>query len=123
MNKGKRYCLITCAWLSLALGVIGIFLPLLPTVPLVLLASYLFAQSSPKFHAWILAHPYFGPVIEQYSSGKGIPKRVKIRAILIIWLSMGFSMWLIGKLWAVGMLCTIGFCVSIYLLKLPTAET
>ena len=77
----------------------GIFLPLLPTVAFWLLAAACFARSSPRFHAWLLNHPHFGPVIRQYQSGAGIPKAAKIKAITLIWVSMGISMFIIGQWW------------------------
>lgn len=122
MTPWKRHALTAAGFISLGLGILGIFLPLLPTVPLVLLAAACFARSSPRFHQWILAHPNFGPIIRQYQSGQGIPQRVKVRAIIIIWLSMLLSMYLIAQWWAVLLLSTIGVCVTIYLLKLPTAD-
>lgn len=115
----KRILLLIAGVLSLVLGIIGAFLPLLPTVPLVLLAAYCFARSSERLHQWLIYHRYFGPIITSFQAGKGIPKRVKYRTITILWLSMGFSCWIVAKLWMCLMLFTIGICVSIYLLLLP----
>jgi len=115
----KRILLIIAGVLSLVLGVIGAFVPLLPTVPLVLLAAYCFGRSSERLHQWLLHHRYFGPIIDNFQAGKGIPKRVKYRTIAIIWLSMGFSCWMVAKLWLCVMLVCIGLAVSIYLLRLP----
>jgi uncharacterized protein len=115
----KRILLIIAGVLSLVLGVIGAFVPLLPTVPLVLLAAYCFGRSSERLHQWLLHHRYFGPIIDSFQAGKGIPKRVKYRTIAIIWLSMGFSCWMVAKLWLCVMLVCIGLAVSIYLLRLP----
>jgi len=115
----KRILLLIAGVLSLVLGIIGAFLPLLPTVPLVLLAAYCFARSSERLHQWLVHHRYFGPVIDNFQAGRGIPKRVKYRTIAILWLSMGFSSWMVAKLWLCLMLFTIGVCVSIYLLLLP----
>lgn len=115
----KRILLIIAGILSLVLGVIGAFVPLLPTVPLVLLAAYCFGRSSERLHQWLLQHRYFGPIIDNFQAGKGIPKRVKYRTIAIIWLSMGFSCWMVAKFWLCVMLVCIGLAVSIYLLRLP----
>ena len=115
----KRILLIIAGVLSLVLGVIGAFVPLLPTVPLVLLAAYCFGRSSERLHQWLIYHRYFGPILENFQAGKGIPKRVKYRTIAIIWVSMGFSCWMVAKLWLCVMLVCIGLAVSIYLLRLP----
>jgi len=115
----KRILLIIAGVLSLVLGVIGAFVPLLPTVPLVLLAAYCFGRSSERLHQWLIRHRYFGPIIDNFQAGKGIPRRVKYRTIAIIWLSMSFSCWMVAKLWLCVMLICIGLAVSIYLLRLP----
>lgn len=70
--------------LCVALGVIGAFLPLLPTVPFLLLATFLFANSSPRLHTWIVSHPRFGPVIEDWSRSGAIRPRAKRLATLSI---------------------------------------
>jgi len=115
----KRILLLIAGVLSLVVGIIGAFLPLLPTVPLVLLAAYCFARSSEKLHQWLVHHRYFGPIIGSFQSGQGIPKKVKYRSIVILWLSMAFSCWIVARLWLCLMLLTIGVCVSIYLWRLP----
>ena len=118
----KKRLLTAIGCLALGLGVLGLFLPLLPTVPFVLLAAACFARSSPRFHGWLLAHPHLGPIVQQYQGGQGIPRNVKIRVIVVLWLSMGLSMFMLAKIWAVVLLACIGTAVTLYLLKLPTAE-
>ncbi|MEZ5525787.1 MAG: YbaN family protein [Pseudomonadales bacterium] len=119
LNPFKRILLIIAGILSLVLGVIGAFVPLLPTVPLVLLAAFCFARSSDHLHQWLVRHRYFGPIIESFQAGKGIPRKVKYRAIFVLWLSMGFSAWVVGRLPLQIMLFIIGLSVTIYLLRLP----
>ena len=115
----KRYVLIVSGISSLTLGVIGAFLPLLPTVPLVLLAAFCFARSSERLHTWLINHGSFGRIIRNFESGNGIPRRVKVRAIVVIWISMGISCWIVSRVALCIMLALIGLGVSVYLYRLP----
>jgi len=119
----KRALLVGAGCLSLATGVVGAFLPLLPTVPLVLLAGFCFARSSETLHNWLLGHRYFGSIIENFEAGKGIPRRVKVRAITVLWLSMGLSSWIVGRPMLILMLIAIGLATSTYLWRLPEYQT
>lgn len=108
---------------STALGVLGIFLPLLPTVPLLLLAAACFARSSERCHRWLLDHPLLGPMVQGYLDGKGIPLRAKASAIVLIWLTIPLSIVLVGDIfWLRMLLVLIGAGVTLYLLRLPVCE-
>lgn len=122
MNGALRWSMIGAGWLCVCLGVIGIFLPLLPTTPFLLLAAWLFGRSSDRFHLWLLNHPRLGPMVRAWQSGEGLPRRVRRRVLLLLWLSMGLSIFIVGKLWAAITLVTIGLCVSLYLLKQPVSD-
>lgn len=115
----KRLLLLSIGWISLILGVIGIVLPLLPTTPFILLSAWCFSQSSKRFHLWLKQHKFFGPIIEDWQSDKGIPKKSRNRAIIFMWCGMGLSIFIVAKFWATLSLICIGICVSIYLLRLP----
>ena len=115
----KRCLLISAGITALALGVLGAFLPMLPTVPFVLLAGYCFARSSPRLHTWLVEHRMFGGVIRNFEAGNGLPRKVKYRAILIIWLSIGVSCLLVDRVELYFMLAVIGLVVSSYLYRLP----
>jgi len=78
--------------LSLTLGIIGIILPLLPTVPFILLAAYCFARSFNPFHNWLLAHRHFGPMILDWRTSGAIRKRGKIAATVSIVAVFTFSL-------------------------------
>ena len=95
-----RPILIAIGFISLILGVIGIFVPLLPTTPFVLLAAACFAKSSPSFHAWLIHHPLAGPMIKNWHENGAIPKKVKIIATIAILFSVA-SIWLWAKVFAV----------------------
>ena len=120
--RGKQIAYLCLGWFALIMGVIGIFLPLLPTTPLILLAAWCFSRSSRRFHLWLTQHRFFGPILRDWQSDRGIPRKSRNRAIGFIWIGMGLSMILIGKLWAILLLSTIGLCVSVYLLRLPVRD-
>jgi uncharacterized membrane protein YbaN (DUF454 family) len=117
-----RLLLIVFGWGSVVLAVIGIFLPLLPTVPLLLLAAACFARSSERFYHWLVTHPRLGPLISDYLNGQGIPRRAKFYAIGLLWLSISLSVLLwVPLFWVDLLLILIGAGVTIYLLRLPLA--
>jgi hypothetical protein len=117
----RRSLLIAAGLLSTVLAVLGIFLPLLPTVPLLLLAAACFARSSPRCHAWPREHPHFGPVLAAYQDGAGVPRRAKVSALLLIWTSIPLSaLFLVEAIWLRLLLVLIALAVTSYLLWLPT---
>lgn len=75
----KRSILIGLGFLMVALGTAGIFLPLLPTTPFLLLAAYLFARSSDRWHSWLLSHRHFGPYIHAFRNKIGLTPSQKLR--------------------------------------------
>lgn len=73
---------------SVILGMIGIFLPVLPTTPFLLLASYLFLKSSPRLYKWLMGHPRFGPYLKDFTEHRCIPLKAKIISISMLWISL-----------------------------------
>ena len=116
-----RGTLIVIGWTSVVLGVLGIFLPVLPTTPFLLLAAACFVRSSPKFYQWLVEHPRLGRYILYYLEGKGIPTRAKWIAITMIWTTISLSALLVVPIfWVKCLLFAIAIAVSIYILKQPT---
>ncbi len=105
--------------LAVLLGVIGIFLPLLPTTPFILLAAACFARGSERMHRYLLNHRVFGQLLRDYEAGRGIPARAKVLALAMMWPSLCYAMWRVDALWLRALLLLTGVCVSIYLLRLP----
>lgn len=116
-----RYLLLAVGWLSVALGVAGIFLPLLPTTPFLLLAAACFMRSSQRFYDWLVSHPRLGPWISDYLEGNGIPLKGKLYTVGLMWISIGFSCYLVPHLWARVFMLASAVLVSLYiLLKVKT---
>jgi uncharacterized protein len=115
-----RFLLLGAGWLSVGLGVVGIFLPVLPTTPFLLLAAACFARSSPRFYQWLVGHPRLGPWIRGYLDGKGMPLKAKVYAIGLMWVSIGFSCWLVPLVWVRVLMvgCAVG--VTVYISRQPT---
>lgn len=76
--------------LSLTLGTIGIFLPLLPTTPFILLAATCFAKSSQRFHKYLINNKYFGPIIEDWQEKRRIPYKAKVIMSISMLVSMSY---------------------------------
>jgi uncharacterized membrane protein YbaN (DUF454 family) len=119
-NPVIRFTLLAVGWLSVALGVIGIFLPVLPTTPFLLLAAACFMRSSKRFYLWLVNHRHLGPWIVDYLQGEGIPLKAKVYAICLMWLSIGVSSYLVPLFWARAFMLTSAVLVSVYILKQKT---
>ncbi len=111
---------MTGGFLFVALGAIGIVLPLLPTTPFLLLAVFLFAKSSKKFHHWLIHHKVFGKYIYNYTVHKAITKRSKITSVLMLWITLTLSMFLVYQLLITVILTSIGIAVTWHLLSMKT---
>jgi uncharacterized membrane protein YbaN (DUF454 family) len=79
-------------WISAGLGLAGVFIPGLPTTIFVILASYFFARSSPRYEAWLLANRWLGPRLRRYREyGGGMPRSAKIAAVASMWIAISVS--------------------------------
>ena len=119
-NRVWRYVLFACGCLSVVLGVIGIFLPVLPATPFLLLAAACFARSSQRFYLWLVLHPRLGPWVRDYLEGQGIPRKGKVWALVLMWSSISFSIWIVPLLWVRVFMLISAVCVTIYILKQKT---
>lgn len=119
-----RPLLQAAGFASVILAVLGIFLPVLPTVPFLLLALACFARSSEKLHAWLIDHNRLGPLVRPYLENEGLPRGVKAKAIGLVWLSIGISvLFFVSIVWVRIMLLLIALGVTAYILKMPVIES
>lgn len=115
----KKVVFIIVGTISVALGLIGIIIPLLPTTPLLLLAAACFARSSPKFHSWLFHNPWFGTYLTNYKEGRGIPSKIKVYSIVFLWCVVG--LWIVfadvSQIFQI-ILIVIGMAVTVHLMLL-----
>jgi uncharacterized membrane protein YbaN (DUF454 family) len=110
--------------LSLAVGAVGLFLPLIPTTGPLLLAAFFFARSSTRLHHWLVTHPRFGKLIADFQAGKGIPLRAKVIALAAMSAAFSYSLIVvvthpIARL-GVGAIAVLAI---VYVARLPVSRT
>jgi hypothetical protein len=117
----KKALYVSAGLLAVALGFLGVFLPLLPTTPLLLLAAACFLKSSDRLYYWITHHKIFGRYIVSYQKYKAITKQAKIYTIMLLWVTIGTTaIFFVEFLWLRIMLFVIAVSVTIHVLKLKT---
>nr|WP_217435728.1 YbaN family protein [Cupriavidus gilardii] len=126
IRRSRRERIVRAAWATLGivcmlLAVLGVFLPVLPATPFVLLAAACFARGSERFHDWLMSHPRLGPIVHDWQRHRSIPLRAKILAIAMMWISLPTTAWLLRARPAFSIaVLAIGAVATAYLLYLPT---
>lgn len=116
----KNSFFLAIGFMSLGLGMLGMFLPVLPTTPFLLLASALFLRGSDKWANWLYNHKIFGTPVRNYVEHKSIDKRSKIAAMALLWTTILFTAWIVDNFWLKIILITIATAVSYHVLSLKT---
>jgi len=117
----RKAVLIFAGTVFVGLGVLGMFLPLVPTTVFLLMAAYCYSRSSDRFHGWLLSNRLFGKYISNYKSGRGISVRQKVSTLSALWLSIGFSIWMLGGgFWATLFLAAVAIGVTVHILWIKT---
>ena len=117
MKKIKKRLIFIGGFISLILGIIGIAIPILPTTPFLLLASAAFAKSSERFNRWLLNNKILGAYIKNYREGKGLPLKIKVLTLSLLWITILISMlFLMDLLWVQILLICIAIAVSTHII-------
>ncbi len=117
----RQWLLTAVGMLAMTLGIIGIFVPLLPTTPFLLLAASCFVRSSDRSYRWLINHPWFGSYIRNYREHRAIPLRTKFTAVGVLWSTIGFTALRIAPpWWASALLVLVAGAVTIHLLGMRT---
>jgi uncharacterized membrane protein YbaN (DUF454 family) len=107
---------------SLGLGILGAFVPVLPTTPFLLLSSVLFLRGNRKLYDWLMNHPKLGPYISDFLIHKSIPSRVKIVSLTTLWLTLLYCAIVVADHWAFrAMFIFIAVAVTIHILSFKTS--
>jgi uncharacterized membrane protein YbaN (DUF454 family) len=121
MGQLVRVSLVVAGTLCVGLGVLGMFLPVLPTTPFLLLAAICYARGSERFYRWLLTNRWFGEYIRNYREARGIPPRQKLLTLTALWLTILVTAHVAITSWP-GRLVLIGIAagVTVYLLRAKT---
>ena len=130
LNKNKQFLrkpikvlLITTGTFFIGVGIIGIFIPILPTTPFLLISAALYARSSKRFYNWLINNKIFGIYIKNYREGRGIPLKLKIITIALLWITIGSSaIFAIDIFWVRVILVVIAIGVTIHIIRIRSKK-
>jgi hypothetical protein len=120
MQAFRSTLLVAAGSVLLALGIAGLFLPLLPTTPFVLAASACYARGSRRLHGWLLGHRRLGPLVAAFEGGRGLPRRAKALATGTLWASMAFAIPALPVFAGQVTLLGIATAVTAWIVAMPT---
>jgi uncharacterized protein len=119
-HRLKQYAFLVLGTLSLGIGMIGVVIPVLPTTPFLLMASFFYLRSSKRMYNWLITHKVFGSYVYCYMTYHAISPRTKNGALLFLWATLGFSMIVIPG-WHIKLfLLVVGIAVMTHIVMLKT---
>jgi len=117
-----RSMYLAAGFIALALGAIGVILPILPTTPFVLLAAACFARGSERFHTKLMTNRYTGPIILEWRLYRSVTRKTKRLAYIMTALSFSVSILIVPEMWQKIMLLTIASILTFFLARIPVRE-
>lgn len=119
----KRGFFLVLGLCSLLAGILGIVLPLLPTVPFILLSGYCFARSSERLHTWLHQHPWFADALYNWEKQRALKRPLKRKAMVMTLISFAISIAIVPLIWVKLMLACMCSVLMVYLYQLPVIDT
>ena len=117
-SRVRRAVFVGVGFACLAIGAVGVVVPLLPTTPFLLAAAYLFLRSSPRWHAWLLQNRVVGGYLRAYLEEGVVPARTKVVALALLWTTLGVSVIVVGKWYVAVALLVVGVAVTVHIVLL-----
>lgn len=118
----RRAALLACGTLSLGLGVLGIFVPLLPTTCFLLVAAWCYARSSSRLYDRLMQARWIGSYLRRYRDERAIPSHVKYASVVMMWITIGYSVVVFPNWLIRAALLLTAVAVSWHLYRLPSAK-
>ena len=112
-----RFLYILLGSISLVAGIIGIFLPVLPTTPLLLLSAFCYYRGSRRMYYWLMKHPHLGAYIKNFTEKKVIPLHAKVYILVLVWSSLLFCAYILDPLWLKALMIGIAIGVTWHILS------
>lgn len=121
--KFRKWLLNIIGILLVGLAFAGIFIPLLPTTPFLLLAAACFMKSSKRLYNWLVTHKWFGSYIRNYREYKAVPKRTKIATLILLWGTIGYTSFAVLTSWSIRLiLLFVAVGVTVHILRIKTLK-
>jgi uncharacterized protein len=120
LNPVKKALLVAAGSASLALAVLGVFLPLLPTTPFLLLASACYVRSSERLHGWLMGNRLLGGYIRNFKERRGVPVRAKVLTVVLLWLPLLYSVYRLELFWVELLLVLMGLVWTVLILRMKS---
>jgi uncharacterized membrane protein YbaN (DUF454 family) len=121
-SRPVRAILVFVGTIALGLGIVGVFVPVLPTTPFLLLAAACYARASTRLYEWLVGQPSFGPIITEWRRSRSLPPGVKTRALVLVALTFGVSIVLVDALLLRVSLAVFGVLLAAFLYRIPTTS-
>ena len=115
-----RVGLVALGTISLGAGIAGLFVPILPTTPLLLVAAGCYVRSSERLFNWLIHHPRLGPPVRRYVAQKAIPLKVKVISLIVAWIALGTAFFLIDSIWVKGVLVALAIVKTAFMIRVKT---
>ena len=122
LSKVIKRLLALCGLAAVGLGFLGIFLPLLPTTPFLLLAAACFLRGSDRLYNWLIHHRWFGRTVRQYREHRAVSLQNKLATLLLLWITLAISGMVVDALWLRLVLLLVGIGVTWHVSSMKTMK-